>query len=102
MNNENNEIMKKIFSATASYRLMPNIELLESIRNEDADLLQKCFSPDVIEVVKQQTSSGETYREARVTDARYEACSRNFFRYEQLKNRVEITRIPNHYICKYH
>jgi len=90
--------MKKIFSATAVFRLMPNIELFESIRNEDTDLLQKCFSPSVIEVVKQQTSSGETYREARVIDARYEACSRNFFRYEQLKNRVEITRIRNHYI----
>ncbi|KAH0945938.1 hypothetical protein HN011_008011 [Eciton burchellii] len=43
--------------ATAAFRLMPNIELFESIRNEDTDLLQKCFSPGVIEVVKQQTSS---------------------------------------------
>jgi len=81
---------------------MPNIELLEPIKNEDADLLQKCFNLGVIKVVKQQTSSGETYREARVENVRKEACSRNFYRYEQLKNRVELTRIPDHYICKYH
>lgn len=81
---------------------MPDIILFKSIRDADADLLKKCFSPGVIEVVEQQTNSGETYREARVANARYDSCSRNVFYHEQLKNCVELTRIPDHFICKYH
>ncbi|XP_011339497.2 DNA-directed RNA polymerases I and III subunit RPAC1 [Ooceraea biroi] len=84
--------------ALATYRLMPGIELLKPIRNADADLLQKCFSPGVIEVVEQQTSSGEKNREARVANARYDNCSRNVFYHEQLKNCVELTRIRDHFI----
>ncbi|XP_029161282.1 DNA-directed RNA polymerases I and III subunit RPAC1 [Nylanderia fulva] len=84
--------------APARYRLMPAIELTRPVRNEDADLLQSCFSPAVIDVVEQETSSGEKYREARVKNARYDSCARNVYRYEQLKNCVEMTRIPEHFI----
>lgn len=84
--------------APARYRLMPTIELTRPVRNEDADLLQSCFSPAVIDVVEQETSSGEKYREARVKNARYDSCARNVYRYEQLKNCVEMTRIPDHFI----
>lgn len=35
-------------SATASYRLLPHIELLRSVEGEDAEKLQRCFSPGVI------------------------------------------------------
>lgn len=37
--------------ATASYRLLPEITLLETIEGEKADRLKRCFSPGVIELV---------------------------------------------------
>lgn len=92
---------KKICLATASYRLLPVIQLTKSVKDEDAVLLQSCFSPGVIEVVEQETKSGQKYREARVKNARYDACTRNVYRYNQLKNCVELSRIKNHFICKY-
>lgn len=36
--------------ATASYRLLPDITLLQPIEDEAAEMLQKCFSPGVIEI----------------------------------------------------
>ncbi|XP_011646052.1 DNA-directed RNA polymerases I and III subunit RPAC1 [Pogonomyrmex barbatus] len=84
--------------ATASYRLLPSIRLTKPVRDEDADLLQSCFSPGVIEVVKQETDSGEKYREAHVKNARYDSCSRNVYRYDHLKNCVELSRMKRHFI----
>lgn len=84
--------------ATASYRLLPAIQLTKPVRDEDADLLQSCFSPGVIEVVEQETSTSQKYREARVKNARYDSCSRNVYRYEHLKNCVELSRIKDHFI----
>ncbi|XP_012231639.1 DNA-directed RNA polymerases I and III subunit RPAC1 [Linepithema humile] len=84
--------------ATASYRLMPAIRLTKSVRDKDADLLQSCFSPGVIEVIEQETNSGQKYREARVKNARYDSCARNVYRYDQLKNCVELSRVKNHFI----
>lgn len=36
--------------ATASYRLLPDITLLQPIEGEAAETLKKCFSPGVIEI----------------------------------------------------
>ena len=90
-----------IYLATASYRLLPVIQLIKPVRDEDADLLKSCFSPGVIEVVEHETNSGQKYREAHVKNARYDSCSRNIYRYDQLKNCVEMSRIKDHFICKY-
>ena len=38
-------------SGTASYRLMPEIIFKEAIYDEDAEKLQKCFTPGVIELI---------------------------------------------------
>ncbi|XP_014479492.1 PREDICTED: DNA-directed RNA polymerases I and III subunit RPAC1 isoform X2 [Dinoponera quadriceps] len=80
----------------ATYRLLPHIELLKPVTGENADLLKRCFSPGVIEIMEEETSSGE--REARVKSARYDYCSRNVFRYPELKDCVKLTRIPDHFI----
>lgn len=86
--------------AIATYRLLPHIELLKPVTGKNADLLKGCFSPGVIEIVEQKTASGETVREARVKSARYDYCSRNVFRYPELKDCVKLTRIPDHFICE--
>ena len=82
--------------ATASYRLLPQIELLDEIDGEDAHLLQKCFSKGVIDVV--EDSKGK--RVAKVVNSRLDSGSRNVFRYPQLKDRVKMCLIKDHFICK--
>ena len=44
------------FAATATYRLMPKITLLQEVRGEQAEKLTKCFSKGVIEL---KTVNGE-------------------------------------------
>lgn len=40
--------------ATASYRLLPDITLLEPVEGDAAEELSRCFSPGVIEVQEVQ------------------------------------------------
>jgi hypothetical protein len=40
-------------------------------------------------------------KKARVLDARYDTCSRNVYRYEDLKDAVKMSRVKDHFICKY-
>jgi len=75
--------------ATAFYRLLPEVKLLKPIRGEAAERLQSCFSPGVI---------GIEAGEAVVKDARNDACSRNVFRHEDLKDSVEMTKVRDHFI----
>ncbi|XP_054677944.1 DNA-directed RNA polymerases I and III subunit RPAC1 isoform X3 [Grus americana] len=81
--------------ATASYRLLPDITLLQPVEDEAAEVLQKCFSPGVIEI---QNIKGK--KVARVANARLDTFSREVFRHEGLKNLVRLARVRNHYIFK--
>lgn len=76
--------------ATAFYRLLPEIKLKREVKGKDALLLQKCFSPGVIGIDENER--------AYVKDARYDTCSRNVYRYPQLADSVEMSRIRDHYI----
>ncbi|XP_014217470.1 DNA-directed RNA polymerases I and III subunit RPAC1 [Copidosoma floridanum] len=79
--------------ATASYRLLPHIKIVRPVRGEGAERLKSCFSPGVVEVV--ETLKGP---EARIKNVRYDSCSRNVFRHHDLKDCVELGRVPDHYI----
>ncbi|XP_023231186.1 DNA-directed RNA polymerases I and III subunit RPAC1-like isoform X1 [Centruroides sculpturatus] len=80
--------------ATATYRLLPEITLLREIEGKEAIQLKECFSEGVIEIVKMPDG-----REvARVSNARKDTCSRNVFRYENLKDSVRLSRVRNHFI----
>lgn len=61
-----------------------------------AEKLKNSFSPGVIKIVKNE--SGE--KEAKVMDSRYDSCSRNVERHEDLKDCVLLEREPDHFICK--
>ncbi|XP_059053305.1 DNA-directed RNA polymerases I and III subunit RPAC1 [Achroia grisella] len=76
--------------ATASYRLLPEITLTREVSGTDATLLQSCFSPGVIEI----DSKGRAF----VKDARYDTCSRNVYRYDNIKDAVVMSRIRDHFI----
>ncbi|GLH03755.1 hypothetical protein R5R35_014131 [Gryllus longicercus] len=80
--------------ATAFYRLLPEITLLRDVEDDLAYKLQKCFSPGVIGL--QKTKSGNV--KAYVSDARYDTCSRNVFRHEDLKDAVQLERVKHHFI----
>ena len=83
--------------ATASYRLLPDIQLIKPVRGEMADRLKNCFSIGVIEVIEQKPGDPES-REARVKNPRYDSCSRNVFQHEDLKGCVRLSRVRNHII----
>ncbi|XP_015586558.1 DNA-directed RNA polymerases I and III subunit RPAC1 [Cephus cinctus] len=83
--------------STATYRLLPDIKLTRPVKGEMAELLKNCFSPGVIEIVKNKKNGIEN-REAKVKDPRYDSCSRNVFRYEDLKDCVQLSRVPDHFI----
>ncbi|XP_042218266.1 DNA-directed RNA polymerases I and III subunit RPAC1-like [Homarus americanus] len=78
----------------AWYRLLPEIELTREVEGEQAELLQKCFSSGVINVV----TTPEGKKVARVNDARNDACSRNVFQYDSIKDSVKLTRKTDHVI----
>lgn len=79
--------------ATASYRLLPEITLTREVRDSEATLLQSCFSPGVIGI----GSDGKAY----VKEARYDSCSRNVYRYDEIKDACVLSRVRDHFICKY-
>lgn len=85
------------FLATAFYRLLPEITLVREVEGEAAERLQKCFSPGVIELKKTDDKRKVAY----VKNARYDTCSRNVFRHEDLKDAVIMSRVQDHFICKY-
>lgn len=79
--------------ATASYRFLPKITLNRTVTGDDANLLKNCFSGGVIDVVKNK---------AVVKNSRLDMCSRNIFRYDHLKDAVNMDMVDDHIICKYH
>jgi len=79
--------------ATASYRLLPSITLLDTITDELADRLIKCFSKDVI---KTKTKNG--VKKAYVADARKDTGMREIYRDEVLRDKVKLEKIRDHFI----
>lgn len=78
--------------ATASYRLMPSIQITGDapIKGAAARRLQKLFSPGVIGINDKD--------EAYVEDARRDTVSREVFRHEEFKDRVKLGRKRDHFI----
>lgn len=82
--------------ATAFYRLLPDIKIVKEVEGEAAERLQKCFSPGVIALRNQGNK-----KIAVVSNARYDTSSRNVFRYDDLKDTVVMSKIQDHFICKF-
>lgn len=76
--------------ATASYRLMPVIDIIAPITGEDAIRFQKCFPSGVIGI----NSSGEAF----VEDARKDTVSREVLRHQEFNNKVKLGRKRDHFI----
>lgn len=75
---------------TASYRLMPVIDIKERVVGEQAKRLQKCFPSGVIGI----NDGGEAY----VADARKDTVSREVLRHEEFNGKVKLGRDRSHFI----
>ncbi|KAH3679589.1 hypothetical protein WICMUC_000922 [Wickerhamomyces mucosus] len=76
--------------STASYRLLPTIEITEKIKGEDAKYFQKLFSTGVIGINEQS--------EAFVKDSRRDTVSREVLRHERFNGKVKLGRKRDHFI----
>lgn len=76
--------------------MLPDIKLVREVEGEAAERLQKCFSPEVINIRKEK--GGRQY--AVVNNARYDSGSRNVYMHEDLKDAVVMSKIQDHFICK--
>lgn len=83
--------------STASYRLLPHINLLGPIPDEHIDHFVRCFSPGVMEVYVDENGK----RAVRVKDARKDTVSREVLRHEKFEGLVELGRVRDHFICAF-
>ncbi|CCE63025.1 hypothetical protein TPHA_0D03920 [Tetrapisispora phaffii CBS 4417] len=76
--------------ATASYRLLPHINITSPISGESAKRFQKCFPSGVIGINDKD--------EAFVKDARKDTVSREVLRHEEFQNKVKLGRVRDHFV----
>ncbi|KAM6916564.1 DNA-directed RNA polymerases I and III subunit RPAC1 [Xenentodon cancila] len=79
--------------ATASYRLLPEIIILQPVEGEKAERLKRCFSRGVIDL---ENVNGR--KVAKVVNSRLDTCSREVLRHSDLKNLVKLGRVRDHFI----
>lgn len=85
--------------ATASYRLMPHLEILKPIYDDLAEELVHLLEPGVFTL--ESTDAGDppgTRVKARLSNPYACTMSRNFMRNPELASCIKMTRIPNHVI----
>ena len=78
---------------TASYRLMPEIEIVQDVYDDRADLLMSLMR-GVFEIV--QTSDGR--RKVQVKNPMNCTMSRNFMSEDDLAASIKVRRVPDHFI----
>jgi len=77
--------------STAFYRLLPQVVLKREVTGEAAERLQSCFSPGVIKLEGKK-------KKAVVDNARYDGCSRNVYRHDDLRDAVDMHKVRDHFI----
>ncbi|KAL7557302.1 hypothetical protein ACA910_016262 [Epithemia clementina (nom. ined.)] len=86
---------------TASYRLMPHVELLHDVYDEDAEELVHVYEPGVFRLVPTTPGGSDppgTRQKAVVHNPYACTMSRNFMRHATLAKAVKITRLTDHFI----
>ncbi|KAK1829823.1 DNA-directed RNA polymerase [Podospora conica] len=94
--------------ATASYRLLPTIDILSPIVGADAEKFARCFPPGVIGLEKvtrkEAAERGPAYEgregevKAVVRDAMRDTVSRECLRHDEFKGKVKLGRRRDHFI----
>lgn len=93
---------------TATYRLLPKIDILKPILAVDARKFQKCFQPGVIELDRVTAAEGrqqgteyygrEGDEKAVVKDPMKDTVSRECLRHEEFNGKVKLGRVQDHFI----
>ncbi|EMC95425.1 hypothetical protein BAUCODRAFT_541052 [Baudoinia panamericana UAMH 10762] len=81
--------------ATASYRLLPDINIIKPILGAEAKKFQRCFPRGVIDL-KHDDETGES--KAVVADPMKDTVSRECLRHDEFKGKVKLGRIRDHFI----
>ncbi|KAI3645821.1 hypothetical protein MP228_008749 [Amoeboaphelidium protococcarum] len=81
----------------ASYRLLPTVEIVQDVYDEDAHQLQKCFPRGVIEIERVKVDGVERDR-AYVANARDDTVTREVFRHANLADKVKLGRKTDYFI----
>jgi DNA-directed RNA polymerase I and III subunit RPAC1 len=84
--------------ATASYRLLPHIDILSPIPPEHAAKFQACFPPGVVDLEYDDETGEQT--KVVVKNPRLDTVSREVLRYPEFRDRVKLGRVRDHFICK--
>jgi DNA-directed RNA polymerase I and III subunit RPAC1 len=82
--------------ATASYRILPHIVITSPIPPQLVRKFQSCFPEGVIEIRKNARGVDEAY----VKDARKDTVTREVLRHEEFKDKVELKRIRDYFLCE--
>jgi DNA-directed RNA polymerase I and III subunit RPAC1 len=80
---------------TAYYRLLPEIEITEDIVNEDAINLKKTCPTGVYDI-----EDYKGLKKAYVKNPRNCTTCRECLRPNEFKNKINLTKVPDHYECK--
>jgi DNA-directed RNA polymerases I and III subunit RPAC1 len=96
--------------ATASYRLLPQIDILKPILGADANKFQHCFPRGVISlkpVTKAESQEKDGMYAGKegedrpvVVDPMRDTVSREVLRHEEFKDKVRLGRVRDHFIFK--
>lgn len=94
--------------ATATYRLLPKIDIIKPILGLHAEKFQKCFPKGVIGIERVTAKEASTERsgyeghegkeKAVVKDAFSDTVSRECLRHDEFKDKVKLGRVQDHFI----
>ncbi|CAO1626642.1 unnamed protein product [Parajaminaea phylloscopi] len=85
--------------ATASYRLLPHIDIAAGgIPREHQRKFVECFPPGVIGVRRRQGASGDDGDEVYVKNPRKDTVSREVLRHKEFEGKVTLGRIRDHFL----
>lgn len=81
--------------ATASYRLLPTIDILSPILYDDADKFVACFPSGVARIKVDRKG----VKHAEIVNPRLDTVSREVLRHDEFKGKVKLGRVRDHFIC---
>ena len=93
--------------ATASYRLLPTIDIQHPIVGKDAEKFRTCFPPGVIGL--ENVTAADAFKDKKlkdlvgmkravVKDTMKDTVSRECLRYDEFKDKVKLGRVRDHFI----
>ena len=84
--------------ATASYRLLPKIDITSPITGTNAKKFARCFPKGVIGYAPSDPNNPDSEQKAIVKDPMKDTVSRECLRHDEFKDKVKLGRVRDHFI----